>query len=179
MAGRQEVWQTIRTALEVVWAGGDATDSDGGWATAQAILGAASITVPDGKIHRGLFDQQGAKYDVPKFVVCDPTNLVFQDPLVEDDGSKNERGGKSEEGVSDDEDEDAVLQRREEKGKAPEVEQIQLRARRSDGGSRDLVISAGRQDTVKQVSRSLTEISSFFTLSRAEEYTPLHRMNDF
>ena len=169
MTGRQEVWQTIRTALEVIWAGGDATDSDGGWATAQAILGAASITVPDGKIYRGVFDQQGAKYDVPKYVVCDPTNLVAEDPMVEDDGSKDEIGDKSEEGVSEEDHEEAILQRREEKGKAPEVEQIQLRARRSDGGSRDLAITAGRQDSVKQVSYLRTEIYSF--LSGAQEHT--------
>jgi hypothetical protein len=137
--------------LEVIWAGGDPADSDGGWATAQAILKAASITVPNGHIHRGVYDQQGAKYDVPKPIVCDPTNLVIEDPVAEDDGSKDEIGGKSE-GVSeeDEEDEEAKLKRREEKGKGVEVEQIQLRARMSD--AHDLVITAGRQDTVKQVS---------------------------
>ena len=35
VTGRQEVWQTIRTALEVIWAGGDIEDHDGGIKTAQ------------------------------------------------------------------------------------------------------------------------------------------------
>ena len=150
VTGHPEVWQTLKTALEVIWAGGDPADSDGGWATAQAILRAASITVPNGQIHKGVFDQQGAKYDLPKHIVCDPKNLAVEDPVVVDDGSKDEIRDKSE-GVSEEEDEEVILQRREEKGKGIEVEQMRLRARRNDGASHDLVISAGRQDTVKQV----------------------------
>jgi hypothetical protein len=121
-------------------------------------LGAASITVPDGRMHRGVFDQQGARYDLPKYVICDPTNLVENSVVDEvDDGSKDEMELTSE-GVSEEalEGEEVILQRREEKGKGVAVEQIELKARRSDGRSQDLVIMAGRQDTVKQVSFSET-----------------------
>jgi len=157
VTGHPEVWQTIKTALEVIWAGGDPADADGGWATAQAILRAASITVPNGYIHRGVFDQQGAKYDLPKHIICDPANLVVEDPVVVDDGSNDEIGDKSEGVSEEEEDEAAILQRREEKGKGVEVEQMQLKARRNDGVSHDLVISAGRQDTVKQILRKFSQ----------------------
>ena len=46
----------------------------------------------------------GALYELPNYVVCDPTNLVVEDPVPEDDGSKDEELDKSE-GVSEEDDE--------------------------------------------------------------------------
>lgn len=71
VTGRQEVWQTIRTALEVIWAGGDPVDQDGGIKTAHEILKAASITLPHSTLDRGVFDVTGVFYSLPQYVVCE------------------------------------------------------------------------------------------------------------
>lgn len=71
VTGRPEVWQTIKTALEVIWAGGDPADQDGGIKTAHEILKAASITLPHSTLERGVFDVTGVFYSLPQYVVCE------------------------------------------------------------------------------------------------------------
>ena len=93
-----------------------------------------------------------------------PANLVVEDPVIgEDDGLKDEEVDKSEaEAVSEEENEEELRRRREEKGKGvadPNNVEFQLRARRSDAGTRDLVITAGTKDTVRQLARKFNESS--------------------
>jgi hypothetical protein len=71
VTGRPEVWQTIKTALEVTWAGGDAEEDDGGLKTAQVILNAASITLPHSTLDKGVYDVSGNFYALPKYIVCE------------------------------------------------------------------------------------------------------------
>jgi hypothetical protein len=62
--------------------------------------------------------------------------------------------------VSEEEDEEERERRREEKGKGvadPDNEEIRLKARRSDGETRDLVITAGKKDTVRQLQRKFNQ----------------------
>ena len=98
-----------------------------------------------------------------------PTNLVAEDPTIkDDDGSKDEEVTNTEE-----EDEEEVRRRREEKGKGvadPENTEIQLRARRSDAANRDLTITAGRKDTVRQLVRKFSESGGLTPPKRVQLY---------
>lgn len=104
-----------------------------------------------------------------------PTNLVNEDPVIgEDDGSKDEEVDKIEaEAVSEEENEEELRRRREEKGKGvadPDNEEFQLRARRSDAGTRDLVITAGTKDTVRQLQRKFNESGGLTPPKRVQLY---------
>jgi hypothetical protein len=92
----------------------------------------------------------------------------------EDDGSKDEEADKSEaDVVSEEEDEEEIQRRREEKGKGvadPTNVEFQLRARRSDAGTRDLVITAGTKDTVRQLARKFNESGGLTPPKRVQLY---------
>jgi hypothetical protein len=103
VTGRQEIWQTIRAALEVLWeaeravrssttaAGARAADEEGirqdtttgniaedrtvALATAQSILSAAEVTLPTGDLAQGAYDSMGNYYPVPEAIVADPANM--------------------------------------------------------------------------------------------------------
>jgi hypothetical protein len=158
VTGHAEVWQALRAALEILWAGGEAGDQDEGIATAQQILNAASITLPRGDLTRGAYDVSGELYALPEQIIADPMNLVWDVVRPDDDGDEEgDKIGDASEEMEDDE----VLRKREEKGKRvvhPDDE-ITIRARRSDGASKDVIISAGKKDTVRQVALRLREES--------------------
>ncbi|GMH05525.1 hypothetical protein Nepgr_007365 [Nepenthes gracilis] len=61
--GRKEIWDALRAAAEA-----DLT-------LAQAIIGSAGIIVqnPDLTV---CYDERGAKYELPKYVLSEPTNLI-------------------------------------------------------------------------------------------------------
>lgn len=148
VAGRTEVWQTLHGALEVLWSSSLANgDFEGGIATAQTILEAAGLTLPTGDLANGVYDTLGAFYSLPEWVVADPENLAEDDDEEED---------KMVDG-----DEDEVLRRREEKGKKVVVEGdlIRVKARLSDRGGPDVVVSVGKGDSVRLLTKRVFEES--------------------
>ncbi|KAK5657784.1 hypothetical protein OQA88_2857 [Cercophora sp. LCS_1] len=175
VTGRQEVWQTIRAALEVLWIA-DAAARDGqtrreaglggpseedpaiALATAQSILDAADITLPSGDLAQGAYDSLGNYYSMPEYIVSDPLNLS-QGPALGDsfeDAKADFTAG--EETAEETEEGDEVERRREEKGKAvlDVRDLISVRARLSDG-SKDVIVSVGKEDNVRTIARSITE----------------------
>ncbi|KAG9232061.1 ubiquitin domain-containing protein [Amylocarpus encephaloides] len=155
VTGRPEIWQTLRAVLEILWAGGDIGDVDGGIGTAQQILDAADITIPTGDLSNGVYDGFGAFYTLPEFIVADPQNIASTPPTPADEVINTD-------GESDELDEEELVKRREEKGKGvlSVKDMIHVTARLSDGGGPDLVLSVGRDDSVRLVARRLAEEAS-------------------
>ncbi|CZS90945.1 uncharacterized protein RCO7_01338 [Rhynchosporium graminicola] len=154
VTGRQEIWQAIRTALEVLWAGGEPEEDGDRLATAQVILKAAGVTIPSGNLTRDVYDGLGARYDLPDYVVSDPTNLVeLSTKSVRDDGNKSEDGGARE-----DEDE---LWRKEEirRGKAvvKSEDMTDIRVKLSDRETPPLVVSVNKQDLVRIITQTIND----------------------
>lgn len=106
VTGRQEIWQALRAALEMMWEADTAARNariqqqsqpqqqqqrrgDGGrsheddhtaaLATAQTILNAAEITLPTGDLANGAYDTIGNYYPVPEHIVSDPINISLVD----------------------------------------------------------------------------------------------------
>ncbi|QSZ29062.1 hypothetical protein DSL72_003572 [Monilinia vaccinii-corymbosi] len=153
VTGRPEIWQAIKASLEVMWKGGDAGEDDGGLGTAQMILNAAEITLPDGDMAiRGCFDSSGVHYPVPEHVVSDPANLV-DDAVAKATGKGDDEGGLVEE--SDEVDEEA-LRRREMKGKAKAKDMIAVKARFQHGINGDIVFKVGKNDSVRLLVKEIT-----------------------
>ncbi|KAK0115163.1 hypothetical protein ONS96_013629 [Cadophora gregata f. sp. sojae] len=155
-SGREETWQAIRTALEILWAGGDAEDNDGGLATAQAILRAAGVTIPSGDLTAAVYDANGARYELPEHIVCDPTNIVEMPTRTEDDeGDKSEEDGETAD--------EAELLRRDEirRGKAVVNldDMVDIKVKLSDRDNRPLIVSVSKQDTVRIVTKKIYEES--------------------
>lgn len=102
VTGRQEIWQALRAALELMWdadttarnsrvqqqMAGSPTESEVGatttsgehdraeaLATAQTILSAAEITLPTGDLVNGAYDKFGNFYAFPEHIVADPINI--------------------------------------------------------------------------------------------------------
>ncbi|CAG8949329.1 hypothetical protein HYFRA_00004955 [Hymenoscyphus fraxineus] len=153
VSGRPEIWQTLRAALEIL-RGSEEGGAEGeeAMATAQLILDAAGITLPTGDLANGAYDGFGGFYPMPEHIVADPTNMAHSPPvLVPDDEDKD--------GESDEPDEEEILRRREEKGKAVvnDRDLISVTARLSDGAGQDVVVSVGKDDTVRFLARRLLE----------------------
>ena len=132
-------------ALEILWAGGDETDTDGGFANAQGILTAVDVTIPTGDLAGGVYDSSGQFYPLPEYVVSDPTNLSAESPPVTDEDDKVD----AEETAEATEEE---IKRRDEKGKGVV---ITLKARLSDGGGKDIVVKVGKDEPVRLVTRRI------------------------
>ncbi|KAK0636513.1 hypothetical protein B0T17DRAFT_483551, partial [Bombardia bombarda] len=184
VTGRQEIWQTLRAALEVLWA----ADADGGarrgggdgpseedptvaLATAQSIITAADITLPTGDPAQGAYDALGNYYSLPEHVVSDPLNVARDGgSTAADDNDDNDNTrplgdakvdltGEEEDETGEDRDEaddEEAERRREEKGKAVMDirDQITIRARLSDG-SRDVNVAVGKGETVRSIARHI------------------------
>jgi len=157
VTGRPEIWQTIKGVLEVLWSGGDQDDTDGGLGTAQQILDAAGITIPTGDIANGAYDSLGAFYPVPEHIVSDPQNLVALPARVSDDEEDKSGEETAEEHV----DEDEILRRREEKGKAVvnAKDLITIRAKLSDRDEIPVKVTISKEDSVRLVARKILEES--------------------
>jgi hypothetical protein len=155
VTGHPEIWQTIRAALEVLWSGGDVHDSDDGLGTAQQILDAAGITLPTGDLAGGVYDSLGAFYPVPEHIVADPTNLAVVPPRAPDEEDKS--GAAEGEPI----DEDELLRRREEKGKAVvnTNDLVTIRAKLSDREATPLKVIISKEDSVRLVARKILEES--------------------
>ncbi len=150
---------TVRAALEVLWNGGAGEDDDGGLSTAQSILDAADITLPTGDLANGVYDAFGAFYSLPEWIVADPENVApaGAGADAEDEDKSLGRGGASSQ--EEEEDSEELLRRREEKGKAvvAEADLIKVRARLSDRGGPDVVVSLGKEESVRLLGRHVFE----------------------
>ncbi|KAI1825289.1 hypothetical protein F4861DRAFT_203778 [Xylaria intraflava] len=172
VTGRSEVWQVLRTALEVLWetdirgAAGAGQPGDGGadgLATAQGLLKAAEVTLPTGDLSNGVYDALGNYYALPEWIVSDPTNMVedggIRRPSIHADVGKGD-GDLTGEDTTEEVDEDEALRRREEKGKGVvDIKNlIKVRARLSEN-YRDVIISMDADATVRSLSRKIAEES--------------------
>ncbi|CAL3963852.1 hypothetical protein PZA11_001352 [Diplocarpon coronariae] len=162
VSGRPEIWQAIRAALEVIWSGGDADDSDGGIATAQVILTAAGITVPSGNLAGNLYDSFGALYPLPPEIVSDPTDLVEPSAKAQNDVENESEEGREEF------DEESLRRRRENKGKGVlrAEDLINIQVKLSYEGERPLKIAISREDNVRLVNRRIFEESGLASPKR-------------
>jgi len=188
VTGRAEVWQTLRAALEVLWqadiahhraetssttAGGDGGGELGeeepsvALATAQSILDAADITLPTGNLAQGAYDALGNYYPLPEWIVADPVNIGQQQTQQQ----QQLGDAKADLTLSADEvdlDDDEAERRREEKGKAVATSienQISVKARLSEN-SHDVVVTLGREETVRSLVRKISEEAQVWALPR-------------
>lgn len=65
--GHSEIWQVLQEAITV-----GHSDMD----TARALLQGAGVTAPSGKLTEA-YDEQGFKYIIPVYCLCDPENSTF------------------------------------------------------------------------------------------------------
>lgn len=63
--GKEEIWNALRTAIEIA-------DDDLNMAT--VILESAGVILPNGLLTE-VYDETGFKYDLPIYVLCNPTNV--------------------------------------------------------------------------------------------------------
>jgi Ubiquitin-binding domain len=168
VTGRPEIWQTLQQVLEVLWNGGDHGDTDGGLGTAQQILDAAGITIPTGDLAGGAYDSLGAHYSLPEPVVSDPQNLS---ELPARNG--NEEEDKSGEEAEENADEDEILRRREEKGKAVvnARDLVTIRAKLSDRDEVPLKVTISKEDSVRLVARKIFEESNVRLLNYLRDFS--------
>lgn len=141
VTGRSEIWTTLKAVVGLL-AQGEIQD-------AQGILDASAITVPTGDLMNGAYDEMGNFYQMPEYVISDPVNII--------QGSEhNIAKGENDSDVSDD---NEIKQRREEKGKAvlKAGDIIKIRARLSDRGGPDIVISMGKEQNVRILVRRIQE----------------------
>ncbi|KAK5168319.1 uncharacterized protein LTR77_006888 [Saxophila tyrrhenica] len=165
VTGNPEIWKALRLICEEV--------RQGNVAEAQAVMDAAGLTCPTGKLYvkdrgmgarrrgkgEGVFDERGVGYEVPKWVVVDPGDVV-EDENEDEDGEKED--GDDEEGSAtgaEDPDVEGIGggKRRDEKGKSPAPDPgptVRVRARLSDRGT-DIVVSVGSKQTVADVVRAI------------------------
>ena len=121
--------------------------------TAQGILNASAITVPTGSLINGAYDEVGNFYQMPEYIISDPANLVEDTRAFQE----NARGESS---ADDDTDEDdSVAKRREEKGKAvlKSADIVRVKARLSDRGGPDIIVTMGKQQNVRVLVRRIQE----------------------
>ena len=118
--------------------------------TAQSILDAAAITVPTGDLKNGAYDEAGNLYQMPDHIISDPQNVVL------DQQEEMKKGELSNNATDDDE---AIEQKREEKGKSvlKTGDIIKVRARLSDRGGPDVVIPLGKDQAVRVLVRRVQE----------------------
>ncbi|KLU85207.1 hypothetical protein MAPG_04237 [Magnaporthiopsis poae ATCC 64411] len=167
-------------------------DQDEALATAQSILSAAEITLPSGDLAQGVYDALGNYYSLPEWIVSDPLNVVDASDLPP--ATDDDEDGDEDEDEDDDElvrdakrsvyvaassspaDEDrgddghGHDRRRGEKGKgvepaAKKEETISVRCRLSEN-ARDVVVTIGKNDTVKCVARKVLAAAGLPSSSR-------------
>ncbi|KAK4506446.1 hypothetical protein PRZ48_000178 [Zasmidium cellare] len=160
VTGRPEVWNALDIACQMI--------RRGELSEAQGILDAVGVTVPNGKISKnrgrdrmrgGVYDDKGAPYDIPDWIVADPRDLI------EDAGTEKEIDGADDD---DDEDweggvpvtssgDDKEAVRPKGKGRAEDIgEAIKLRARLSDRGT-DVEVTLGSKQPVRTALQRIRE----------------------
>ena len=126
---------------------------DGDITTAQSILDAAAITVPTGDLKNGAYDEAGNLYQLPEYVISDPENMLL-------DSSNILKGEDESKDVTDDEEE--IERKREEKGKAVLKigDIVKIKARLSDRGGPDVVVTLGKDQPVRILIRRIQDEAS-------------------
>ncbi|KAK0509379.1 hypothetical protein JMJ35_007773 [Cladonia borealis] len=142
VTGHAEIWSTLKVVIGLL-ANGDIT-------TAQGILDAAAITVPTGDLKNGAYDEAGNLYQLPEYVISDPENML----LDSDNILKGEDESKD---VTDDE--EVIERKREEKGKAVLKigDIVKIKARLSDRGGPDVVVTLGKDQPVRILVRRIQD----------------------
>lgn len=194
VSGRPEVWQTLKAALEVLWEADDTTrqtpataisengahadehDPAVALATAQSILNAGDILLPTGDLANGAYDALGNYYQLPPQIVCDPINVNVNEDTLSDgkDGLQVAAEGVSGDDVNDEDLEDIVERRREEKGKAVIDARTQLLVLiRLSENSKDMKLRVGKNETVRSIVRRIIEDTgvSLFSFTIPESYS--------
>lgn len=144
VSGDKEIWVALRRTCELL--------RDGDLEGAQAIMDAANITCPSGRVSRargrdrrgGVYDEKGALYDIPNWVLTDPLDIVA-DPVPEVQEDKIAAVEDSDDAQEDEE----AAQRRVDKGKGREVdigEPRQVKVRLSNGAG-DFEVGFGSKQT--------------------------------
>jgi hypothetical protein len=123
--------------------------------TAQGILDASAITVPTGDLINGAYDEVGNFYQMPEHIISDPVNLVHNAQGFQENMTKGESSGDD----GTDEEEDKVARRREEKGKGvlKSGDIVRVKARLSDRGGPDIIVTMGKQQNVRLLVRRIQE----------------------
>ena len=103
----------------------------------------------------GAYDEVGNFYQMPEHIISDPTNVVL---LSRDDAANS--GSAPEESSDDD-----AERRREEKGKTvlKSGDTIRVKARLSDRGGPDMVISLGKEQSLRVLIRRIQEEANVST----------------
>lgn len=194
VSGRPEVWQTLKAALEVLWEADDTTrqtpataisengahadehDPAVALATAQSILNAGDILLPTGDLANGAYDALGNYYQLPPQIVCDPINVNVNEDTLSDgkDGLQVAAEGVSGDDVNDDDLEDIVERRREEKGKAVIDARTQLLVLiRLSENSKDMKLRVGKNETVRSIVRRIIQDTgvSLFSFTIPDSYS--------
>lgn len=72
------MWQCLRAATEAL--------QEGDLATAQILLDAQGCTCPTGQLWSRVYDDRGAEYKVPEWLVIEPAGIVEEEelPAIED-----------------------------------------------------------------------------------------------
>ncbi|KAI9758156.1 MAG: calcium channel protein [Chaenotheca gracillima] len=155
VSGRPESWNAVHMAIETMQ-----TDLE----TAQTILDAAGITVPTGQylsgirdLINGVYDEFGNYYQIPEHCISDPTNLASS-TSTDDEPTTGSKAASLKDAISDAEEEE-IARRREEKGKGVvhAAEMYSVRARLSDRGGPDVIISLGKEQTIRVLTRRVQE----------------------
>ncbi|KGO72788.1 hypothetical protein PITC_057640 [Penicillium italicum] len=183
VTGRPEIWAAVSTVVSLI--------RSGDLATAQGILDAAGITVPTGDLCEGCYDQQGVLYRVPQCVVSDPENMVsLSSRTASEDGGpagyeEEQDAGALSDGklATDDASGDELIsqdveRRREEKGKTSERDLIHVRARLSDRGGPDILLSIGKGQTVGFLARKVHQEAKLKDDSRVRIAYLGHLLNE-
>ena len=145
MTGRQEIWAALKIVVGLL--GEDDIQ------TAQGILDASVITVPTGDLVNGAYDEVGNYYQMPEHMISDPVNLIPEEKSATTEAANNDRDD------DEDTDEEEVERRREEKGKAvlKSGESIKVKARLSDRGGPDVVITLAKDQSVRVLVRRIQD----------------------
>ena len=139
VTGHTEIWATLKIVVGLV--------QDGDIPTAQSMLDAAAITLPTGDLKNGAYDEAGNLYQMPEHIVSDPTNIIL-------DQSRDEVKSEASMDGTDDEE---LERKREEKGKAVVKDMIKVKARLSDRGGPDVVVSMGKDQAVRTLVKRIAE----------------------
>lgn len=171
VSGRQEIWNCVRVVTELI--------RQGDVETAQGLVDAADITVPTGDLAEGVYDQVGGYYQLPEWVVADPSNILPD----EDPSSKGADVVEEEyhvEAIEISDKDGALDTTREEKGKgraSDKEDGLKVKARLSDRAT-DVVVRVGKQERVQALVERIREEAAVslasprgFCLLRQKEYT--------
>ncbi|KAF2761766.1 hypothetical protein EJ05DRAFT_482604 [Pseudovirgaria hyperparasitica] len=148
-SGRSETWLVVRSITTMI--------RDGNVSEAQAMLDAAGCTCPTGSLWKGVWDELGAYYPVPEWVVVEPEELADE---TDDDEGKGTAGTGEPEDV--DEEGRTAQERKDEKGKGRAMavtesdagKIVKVRARLSDR-STDVVIKIGQDEKISVLVRRI------------------------